>query len=442
MRHIQKFVLENPLAFKENIIKVLRNTKHLCLLNSNGYGNDRYSKYDFLLGIGAVDKIRLDMKDASKKEDAFSSVRSFHHKKQDWLFGHWSYDLKNQLEHLSSDNPDNIQAPVMHFFQPEMVMALEGNQLLVMSLENGDDTGKIRDIIDKSTNDFPNLENEAGKIGQIFPKISKTEYINTIKKIKEHIQRGDIYEMNFCQEFFSKNTTMDPFSAYNKLVRVSPVPFSSFYRIDDVFLLCASPERFLQKTGDTIISQPIKGTIKRGKNSIEDQQLITQLKNSEKDQGENVMIVDLVRNDLSKISTKGSVNVEELFGINTYKQVHHMVSTIQCQLRKELHFTDVLRNTFPMGSMTGAPKIRAMQLIEEYEKTQRGIYSGSVGYITPKGDFDFNVIIRSMIYNKKKKYLSYMVGGAITDGSVPMNEYDECLVKAKAIEMVLKDLSK
>lgn len=442
MRNTQKFVLDNPLAFKRNIIKVLRNTKHLCLLNSNGYGNDRYNKYDFLLGVGDLDKISVNIKPGGKNDDAFSLVRNFHQKKQDWLFGHWSYDLKNQLERLSSNNPDNIHAPVMHFFQPEIVMVLEGNQLRVMSMESAVSREKVKKIIHRALNDSINRENERGKIGQITPKISKEEYLNIIIKIKEHIQRGDIYEMNFCQEFFCENADIDPFSFFNKLIYVSPEPFSSFYRIDDIFLMCASPERFLQKTGDTIISQPIKGTIKRGENNAEDQQLIAQLKNSEKDQGENVMIVDLVRNDLSKISTKGSVNVEELFGIYTYKQVHHMVSTIQCKLRKELHFTDVLKSTFPMGSMTGAPKIRAMELIEKYESTKRGIYSGSVGYINPEGDFDFNVIIRSMLYNQKIKYLSYMVGGAITDGSDPINEYEECQVKAKAIDMVLKDLSK
>ncbi len=442
MRNIQEFVLDNPLAFKKNIIKVLRNTKHLCLLNSNGYGNDKYSKYDFLLGVGAFDKISVNIKPGGKNDDAFSLVKNFHQEKQDWLFGHWSYDLKNQLERLSSNNPDNIHAPLMHFFQPEIVMAIEGDQLRVMSMENVGSGEKNKKLIHRALDESINIENEPRKIGQIVPKISKEEYINTIVKIKEHIQRGDIYEMNFCQEFFCENADIDPFSFFNKLIHVSPVPFSSFYRIDDIFLMCASPERFLQKTGDTIISQPIKGTIKRGENNTEDQHLIAQLKNSEKEQGENVMIVDLVRNDLSKISTKGSVNVEELFGIYTYKQVHHMVSTIQCKLRKELHFTDVLKNAFPMGSMTGAPKIRAMELIEKYESTKRGIYSGSVGYINPGGDFDFNVVIRSMLYNQKMKYLSYMVGGAITDGSIPVNEYEECQVKAKAIDMVLKHLSK
>ena len=382
------------------------------------------------------------MKPGGNNEDAFLLLRNFHHEKKDWLFGHWSYELKNQLEKLSSNNPDHIQAPGMHFFQPEIVMALEGKHLRVMRLEKASNHANIKKIIDRALNGFGSKENETGKIGQIQPKISKEEYISTIKRIKEHIQRGDIYEMNFCQEFFCKNTVIEPISVFNKLIQISPVPFSSFYRIDDIFLMCASPERFLQKSGNIIISQPIKGTIKRGDNSIEDQQLINQLKNSQKDQSENVMIVDLVRNDLSKISIKGSVNVEELFGVYTYKQVHHMVSTIKCQVKKELHFTDVLKNTFPMGSMTGAPKIRAMELIEKYESTQRGIYSGSVGYITPEGNFDFNVVIRSMLYNKKKKYLSYMVGGAITDGSDPVNEYEECQVKAKAINLVLKGLSK
>lgn len=211
------------------------------------------------------------------------------------------------------------------------------------------------------------------------------------------------------------------------------MPFSCFYRMNNHSLVCASPERFLAKSGNKIISQPIKGTARRGKNRIEDDQVITRLRNDPKEQSENVMIVDLVRNDLSRTASKGSVHVEELFGIYTFRQLHHMISTIVSDIREDVHFTDVISHAFPMGSMTGAPKVRAMQLIEDYEETKRGLYSGSVGYITPDGDFDFNVVIRTILFNLEKKYLSFMVGSAITANSIPEKEYDECLLKANAM---------
>ncbi|MGB2088637.1 MAG: chorismate-binding protein, partial [Psychroflexus salarius] len=164
--------------------------------------------------------------------------------------------------------------------------------------------------------------------------------------------------------------------------------------------------------------------------------LINQLATDPKELAENIMIVDLVRNDLSKLATKASVKVDELCRIYTFEQVHQMISTISCELKPNIDFTSILEATFPMGSMTGAPKIEAMKLAEAYETTKRGLYSGSIGYITPNGDFDFNVVIRSLLYNAKRAYLSYMVGSAITDQSIPENEYQECLLKGKALQEI------
>jgi len=201
--------------------------------------------------------------------------------------------------------------------------------------------------------------------------------------------------------------------------------------------LSASPERFLKKINNKLISQPIKGTIKRGGSKIEDENLKFALKNDNKELAENIMIVDLVRNDLTRTVLNASVKVEELCEIYSFKQVHQMISTISAEIDNNLALSDIFKNTFPMGSMTGAPKIRAMEIIEKYEKTKRGLYSGAVGYINPKGDFDFNVVIRSIFYNSENNYLSFTVGGAITANSVPENEYNECLLKAKAILEVL-----
>ena len=203
------------------------------------------------------------------------------------------------------------------------------------------------------------------------------------------------------------------------------------------YLICASPERYLQKNSNKLLSQPIKGTIKRSPEPVEDAQLKIDLKTSLKEQSENIMIVDLVRNDLSRIAKRGSVTVEELCTIYSYKQVHQMISSISCELKDNITFTEIIKSTFPMGSMTGAPKVSAMKLIEHYESSKRGLYSGTLGYINPEGDFDFNVVIRSILYNTKNKYASFMVGSAITDKSVAEAEYEECLLKAKAMFEVL-----
>ena len=243
--------------------------------------------------------------------------------------------------------------------------------------------------------------------------------------------------MNFCQEFFAENTALDPVAFFLKLNEAAQAPFSAFYKLNDQYLACASPERFLKKTNNQLISQPIKGTSRRGKTPEEDEQLKTELRNDAKNQSENVMIVDLVRNDLGKSCVAGTVQVTELFGTYSFPTVHQMISTVEGTLQNDLDFVDALENAFPMGSMTGAPKVRAMQLIEQYEKTKRGLYSGAVGYITPEGDFDFNVVIRSVLYNQKNQYLSFQVGGAIVADSVPEREYEECLVKATGVMRAL-----
>ena len=264
--------------------------------------------------------------------------------------------------------------------------------------------------------------------------------METVEKIKEHIRYGDIYEINYCQEFFAEDVVLDPLELYFRLNEFSGTPFSCYYKDGSRHLACGSPERFLKKEGNQLISQPIKGTKPRGKNKVLDMQMKEALQSSAKEQSENVMIVDLVRNDLSKTAEKGSVKVDELCGVYSFKNMHQMISTISSKLKKEVHFIDAIKECFPMGSMTGAPKIRSMELIEKYEKTKRGLYSGAVGYIDPVGDFDFNVVIRSILYNECNAYLSFIVGGAITDKSNPIEEYEECLLKAKPILMTLENL--
>jgi para-aminobenzoate synthetase component 1 len=280
-------------------------------------------------------------------------------------------------------------------------------------------------------------ESQESKI-TIQQRISKENYLKKVNKMLSHIHRGDIYEANFCMEFYAEEAVIAPDEVYKKLNEISDAPFSVYFKKNQQYLLSASPERYLKKDNEKVISQPIKGTAKRNSNSDLDEQNKVALQNNAKERSENIMIVDLVRNDLSQTATKGSVEVEELCEIYSFKQVHQMISTVVSSVSHTTSPIEILRTTFPMGSMTGAPKISAMKIIEDLEETKRGLYSGAVGYFTPSGNFDFNVVIRSILYNSENKYLSFSVGSAITSEAIPEKEYEECLLKAKAMFEVLQ----
>jgi len=395
-----------------------------CFLDSNQY-QDAYSAYDFII---AAD-VEVELKCSSGT--AFDQLKAFYENHRKWVFGFFSYDLKNETEALHSGNPDGLKFPDLYFFIPKYLVAYKDGKAEVLI---GNDS------ILNEINDFKVEENTRSASLKINQKLSKTQYIEKVEILKNHIIRGDIYEVNFCQEFFAENATINPVQTFDLLNEVSPTPFAGYFKIYDHHILSATPERFLCKRSSKLISQPIKGTARRSFDLAEDEQIKTQLKNDIKEQAENVMIVDLVRHDLTKSAVKGSVKVDELFGVYSFPQVHQMISTISCELNPNIHFIDAIKNAFPMGSMTGAPKIKAMKLIEEYEETKRGIYSGSFGCINPDGDFDFNVVIRSILYNANNKYLSFQVGGAITYQSDAGKEYEECLLKASAMLKVLGGL--
>lgn len=382
-----------------------------------------YSTYELLAGVGSVQKSDIE-------NNFFSSLSAFVKNTDDWIFGHLNYDVKNYIEDLYSHNIDNINFPDAFFFVPEIVFIIKQNTLTIGTFKA--DANLIYSEIEQ--HQIPKTSNVGVNIKA---RISKEEYIKNIKELQLHILRGECYELNYCQEFYAENAVISPENVYSSLVRISPNPFCAFYKTDDKYLMCASPERFLKKEGENIVSQPMKGTAKRSANEAEDRQTKQALQASKKDRKENIIVVDLVRNDLSKICGKGSVHVPELCEVYTFPGVHQMISTVKGKLRQDVGFGDIIKATFPMGSMTGAPKKRVMQLIETYETTKRGIYSGTVGYITPEKDFDFNVVIRSIMYNETNKYVSYQVGGAITFESDPQGEYEECLVKAAAIKQVL-----
>lgn len=418
------FPINNFCLVKQKIFHWANQFEYCCCLDNNNY-SDRFHNFECLIAADAVKHLFF-------QENIFEELKYFYEKEKNWLFGFFSYDLKNQIEKLSSNNFDGIKFPLAHFFVPKYLIEIKTDRV-VFHIHDQD----AEKIFDGILEIQLNISLKNGSKNVIRQRTSKSEYFQNVLAIQNHILEGDVYEMNYCQEFFIEDAEINPLEIFTELNKVSLAPFSCFYKLKDKFLLCASPERFLKKTGDKIISQPIKGTIRRGKDEKEDEILKLKLKNDLKEQAENVMIVDLVRNDLARSSRAGSVKVEELFGIYTFEQVHQMVSTISSEKRNVTHFIDAIKNAFPMGSMTGAPKIMAMELIEKYEKTKRGLYSGSVGYITPNGDFDFNVVIRSILYNLANKYLSFQVGGAIVYDSVPEKEYEECLLKAKAMMKIL-----
>lgn len=421
---------EDIVSFKEFVLSLSRQFNPFCVLESNNYLNYPYSNFGSFIAFDSLE-------DFSATVNSFDELYEFHQKHQDWLFGYLTYDLKNQIEYdLSSNNIDGIQFPNIHFFVPRYIVRFFDNQFDVGTVSEGD-LNKFKEIISNFTEKSIVTTTNFGF--KIHPKISKEAYIQTVEKIKGHIQRGDIYEVNFCQEFYAENAEIDPLKTFQKLIDLAKAPFCAFYKTNHNYLLCSSPERYLKKIDKKVISQPIKGTIKRGSSEEEDKKLIEKLQNDPKEKSENIMIVDLVRNDLSRVSSKGSVQVEELLGVYTFNQVHQLISTITGVIEDNVPFTDAIKMTFPMGSMTGAPKISAMQIIEQYESFKRGLYSGAVGYITPKGNFDFNVVIRSILYSSEKQYISIPVGSAITHYSDPLNEYEECLVKANAMFKALKD---
>jgi para-aminobenzoate synthetase component 1 len=335
-----------------------------------------------------------------------------------------SYQLKNEIEDLTSSQKDETQFPVLIAVIPTTVYEISENEPMLLSGEELSQSHLDRVLGDTGTKEKIHFS----------ARTSRDNYLTAVEKLKSHIQQGDIYEVNYCQEYFAENVEVDdPVDLYHIVNRITHAPYAVYFNFDEHYVMCGSPERFIQRKGKHLVSQPIKGTTRRGRNSKEDELLKEALRNDPKERSENVMIVDLVRNDLSKLASKNSVQVDELFGIYSFDTVHQMISTVSCNLKPDVTLSAIIRATFPMGSMTGAPKISAMKLIDTFEDFSRGIFSGSIGYIKPNGDFDLNVIIRTLIYNSDLKYISCPVGGAITIKSEPEKEYNECLVKVGKI---------
>lgn len=342
-------------------------------------------------------------------QDADAKIDAFLAEADGPVFGWLGYDLKNAFERLETRFEDRLGFGALGLFEP---------------IETGE-----------SAVDFGSFRSSAGgeKKISLTPRTAKAQYLADVRALQAHIQRGDIYEVNYCQEFYAEDVAIDPLDVFSRLLELTDAPHSALVHHRGAWLLCGSPERYLRRLGDRLISQPIKGTVRRGAEADEDARLAQQLQSDPKERGENIMITDLVRNDLARAGRAGTVQVDELCGIYSFRTVHQMISTVSAEVDTAKGLGHVLRASFPMGSMTGAPKVRAMELIDRYEHFARGLYSGSVGAVEPNGEFDFNVVIRSIFWNANTGYLSVRVGGAITALSDPEGEYRECQLKAEAM---------
>ncbi|MDA9087171.1 anthranilate synthase component I family protein [Polaribacter sp.] len=430
-RTTRTFSIEHIKDFKQNLLSWSQQFETVLWLDSNNY-QQQYASFDSALAIEEFTSIKTDY------TNAFDKLKEYQTITKDYIFGYISYDVKNDVERLSSNNHDGLNFADLYFFQPQKLIFIKGKNIEFHYLKMVDDEieSDFNTICTTKITSTPSDSDEKIKIKL---RIHKDEYYSKVHTILDHIKRGDLYEANFCQEFYAENASINPVEVYKHLNDISEPPFASFLKMDHQYALCASPERYLKKQGLKIISQPIKGTAKRLISAIDDDKIAADLSRDIKERAENVMIVDLVRNDLSKTAKIATVKVEELCKVYSFKQVHQMISTVVSEIDTTTHPIETLRSTFPMGSMTGAPKVSAMKIIEKLEETKRGLYSGTIGYFTPENDFDFNVVIRSILYNEEKKYISYSVGGAITEKSIVEKEYEECLLKAKAMKYVLQN---
>ncbi|MCH2215259.1 MAG: anthranilate synthase component I family protein [Flavobacteriales bacterium] len=382
----------------------------------------------FTFYAGSERSIKLD-----QTEGAFEKLKKFHESSSREICGVLGYDLKNDLEDLSSRNPSTLSEPESSFFEVDIRVEFDHGEIRLSSVLESDGENFWENFNQNSR--FEHLPITDKPVSTV----SKDEYLKKSRSLQRHIQRGDIYEANYCIEFSVQASGFDPYAGFYSIWKKTMAPFSVFAKLDSLFILSGSPERYLKREGSKLISQPIKGTAKRSIDPILDDRSKFDLRNDQKEQSENVMIVDLVRNDLSRVASKGSVRVSELFGIRTFKTVHHLVSTIEAELDHDRDSWDAIKETFPMGSMTGAPKISAMKLVEEHEKFKRGVYSGAFGVIKPSGNFDFNVLIRTLVFERTSSKITFGVGSAITIMADPQKEWNECMLKADALMKSLRD---
>lgn len=349
--------------------------------------------------------------------DALSEFRE----NSGWSFGYLGYDLKNFIEKLESQNPDEINAPDLFMIEPEYIFLINRQLGIIQQIDGS--PFSIPDAQDLDSGDRMEIT-EHGNVS------AREPYLQAIQRAKRDIFEGLYYEVNLSRRI-SGEFSGSALDLYHRMKRQGAVPFGAFMHTDAFDVCCASPERFLRKTGKKLLSEPIKGTAEVTGDEAQNHHILESLKNSEKNRAENLMIVDLVRNDLNRIAIKGSVSTGHLFEVRRFPTVFQMVSQVTAEVTDNADPVEIIKACFPMGSMTGAPKISAMQAIERLENYKRGIYSGAIGYFTPDGDFDFNVVIRTAICIGNRWY--YSTGGAITSDSDPLDEWNETIIKTRAL---------
>jgi para-aminobenzoate synthetase component 1 len=404
----------NPALFRLRLLGLLDKPVILLDWEIDDYG------CNWMAGYGIQTELKLSVHD----KNMLDKTDKWLDEHPDWRMGYFNYDLKNIIEPQLTLFKEEAEEAGIHLIVPEVVFMERSGEVHAYICK-----GSVLPEWEK----WKALESN-GQLADIpfEPEISQAEYVERISLLKNHIKQGDIYEINFCTQWKSDFTIQYPGAVYQHLWSALQAPFSAYARLEELSLICNSPERYLARRGNTLISQPIKGTSPRDADENIDFKNRLKLE-AEKERSENVMIVDLVRNDLAKVAVKGSVKVDELFGIYSYNQVHQLISTVSCQMEEGKKFSDILKATFPMGSMTGAPKISAMQLSEKYEPMKRGLYSGTIGYFDPSGNFDFNVIIRSLISNQNQGNTVARTGSAITWDADPEMEWAECVLKIKKL---------
>ncbi|MCX7694655.1 MAG: aminodeoxychorismate synthase component I [Caloramator sp.] len=339
------------------------------------------------------------------------------------LVGYLSYDFGEEIMGIKSKDNSPIQIPSIYFeyFEDFIVVDNRNNLTYVVTDDNGI-INKIKDInyVEPKEDIDVNLKSN----------FEFEEYCRAVERVREYIRCGDVYQVNISQQFYGRGK-LNPIYIYSKFRRANYGPYNALIRVEDKYILSTSPEQFLRKRGDLITTRPIKGTVKKVEDKKENERLKRELYQSEKCRSELLMIIDLERNDLSRICIPGTVRVESLFDVEEYSTVNHLVSTIKGNLLENVGFKEIIEAMFPGGSITGAPKLRSMEVINEIEKVNRGIYTGSIGYISNNGNMDFNIAIRTAVMDKES--IIYNVGGGIVWDSNPEDEYEETLHKGRAI---------
>lgn len=381
-----------------------------CYLDSNQCA-DRYGRFDFLIGVDALEHYTME-----DLEDIYREI---------FLMGYFGYISDSSIPYSLNEF---IPFEKSYFFRPRYI--IYGYEGRVYFNRNYSEMMEIVSQIETITVTFP--KNTAPLQFQHIT--TQEEYLNNVKTIQHKIRKGYFYQLNYCIELQAENVLLHPIASYIQTNKETKAPMSALLKMGEKYVLSYSPERYMTKRQDTMIAQPMKGTARRNlSDTILDEEIKLTLENDPKERAENTMIVDLIRHDMTPYTAVGSIQVDELCQVYSYPAVHQMISTISARLIDDMDTIPALLCTLPAGSMTGAPKKEVISHISEVENFCRNIYSGNIGYIDTEGDYDFNVVIRTLEYDAHTHRASIHVGSAITLQSIPEQEYEECLLKADSI---------